>query len=89
MSISQGIVIGDDAAAWPYPAVAAADADAPVTGRVGGAAVALWRDEGSGAIRARSGGVETPVIIAYRRAWDDFYGDDGDGNGDGGAGSPD
>ena len=43
-----GIVIGDEAAAWPYPAVAAADAGAPVTGRVGGAAVALWRDEGSG-----------------------------------------
>ena len=80
-----GIVIGDEAAAWPYPAVAAAGAGAPVTGRVGAAAVALWRDEGSGAIRARSGEVETPVIIAYRRAWEDFYGDNGDGNDDGAA----
>ena len=80
-----GIVIGDEAAAWPYPEVAAASAGSPVTGRVGGAAVALWRDEDSGAIRAWSGGVETPVIIAYRRAWADFYGDDGDNGGDGGA----
>ena len=80
-----GIVIGDEAAAWPYPAVAAASAGSPVTGRVGAAAVALWRDEGSGGIRAWSGGAETPVIIAYRWAWADFYGGDGDNDSDGAA----
>ena len=70
-----GVVVGDAAAAWSYRAVAES-ADGAVVGRVGNIAVALRRDEASGAIRAWSGGVELPVIIAYRRAWEEFYGGD-------------
>lgn len=70
-----GVVVGDGAASWSYRAVAES-ADGGVVGRVGNIAVALRRDEASGAIRAWSGGVELPVIIAYRRAWEEFYGGD-------------
>ena len=67
-----GVVIGDAAASWSYRAVA--ESAGGIIGRVGSAAVTLRRDDASGAIRAWSGGVELPVIIAYRRAWQDFYG---------------
>ena len=69
-----GVVVGDAAASWPYRAVAES-ADG-IVGQVGSAEVTLRRDAASGAIRAWSGGAELPVIIAYRRAWAEFYGGD-------------
>ena len=69
-----GVVVGDAAASWPYRAVAES-ADG-VVGQVGSAEVTLRRDKDTGAIRAWSGGAELPVIIAYRRAWAEFYGGD-------------
>ena len=67
-----GVVVGGVAVSWPYRAVA--ERAGGVVGQVGSRVVALRRDESSGAIRAWSGGVEVPVIVAYRRAWEEFYG---------------
>ena len=72
--IIAGVVVGDAAASWPYRAVA--ESAGGIVGQVGNAEVTLRRDDASGAIRAWSGGVELPVIIAYRRAWAEFYGGD-------------
>ena len=72
--IIAGVVVGDAAASWPYRAVA--ESAGGVVGQVGDTTVELRRDDASGAIRAWSGGVELPVIIAYRRAWAEFYGGD-------------
>ena len=72
-----GVVVGDSAAAWPYPTIAGG---ATIQATVGGTPVIVWRDDQSGAVRAatssepaREPDVEIPVMIAYRSAWLRFY----------------
>ncbi len=68
-----GIVIGDEAAAWPYPAVIERGA---IDATVGDTPVRLWRDDKTGAVRATAtngDGRELPTIIAYRWAWEKLY----------------
>ena len=70
-----GVVVGDAAVAWPYPHAASGQA---VHATVGETAVALWLDDATGGIRARTttaDGIrrEAPTIIAYRQAWLKFY----------------
>ena len=72
-----GVVVGNAAAAWPYPTVADG---AKIRAIVGETPVEVWRDDQSGAVRAavwkdqeREHGPEVPVIVAYRSAWLKFY----------------
>ena len=68
-----GVVIGDAAAAWPYPAVIERG---PIEATVGDTPVRLWRDDATGAIRATTADGsprELPAIIAYRWAWEKLY----------------
>jgi len=74
-----GVIIGDVAAAWPYPWLADGNV---VNAAVGKTPVTVWRDPSSGAIRAsglsRPGQEfrsDIPVIIAWRSAWLKFYPD--------------
>ena len=68
-----GVVIGDQAAAWPYPMVIERG---PIDARVGDTSVRLWQDDETGAVRAVAdddGQRELPTIIAYRWAWQKLY----------------
>lgn len=68
-----GVVIGDQAAAWPYPVVIERG---PIQARVGDTSVRLWHDDATGAIRAVANDDaqrELPAIIAYRWAWQKLY----------------
>ena len=74
-----GVIIGDVAAAWPYPWLAAGNV---VNATVGETPITIWRDPSSGAIRAselnrpgREPRTDIPVIIAWRSAWLKFYPD--------------
>lgn len=74
-----GVIIGDVAAAWPYPWLAAGNV---VNATVGDTPITIRRDASSGAIRAsdlsRPDGeprYDIPVIIAWRSAWLKFYPD--------------
>ena len=74
-----GVIIGDDAAAWPYSWLAAGNV---VNATVGETPITIWRDASSGAIRAsdlsrpgREPRPDIPVIIAWRSAWLKFYPD--------------
>ena len=68
-----GVVIGDQAAAWPYPAVVQRGR---IDATVGDTPVRLWQDDATGAIRATTADGsprELPAIIAYRWAWEKLY----------------
>ena len=72
-----GVIIGDDAAAWPYRSLADGNI---VHATVGRTPIIIWRDASSGAIQAddlsRSDSEpqsRIPVVIALRSAWLKFY----------------
>lgn len=72
-----GLVIGDTAAAWPYARAASGEA---IHATVGEAAVTLWQDAHTGAVRAATTDAkgshrELPIILAYRQAWLKLYPD--------------
>lgn len=72
-----GVVLGDIAAAWPYPRVASGEA---IHVSIGATAVTLRLDGATGAVRAHATSAdgsrrELPALIAYRQAWLKFYPD--------------
>ncbi len=70
-----GVLVGEQAVAWPYRSILDAGS---ITTAIGGVNVTISVDEPTGAIRAVAGNGESrelPVIIAYRWAWEEFYPD--------------
>ena len=70
-----GVVVGAAASAWPYTRAASGEV---IHATVGESAIMLWRDDGSGGIRAaaiNAEGIqrELPTIMAYRQAWLKFH----------------
>lgn len=70
-----GVVMENQAMAWPYQSVLDSD---PIAAEVGGVNVVISADPATGAVRAMTADEnprELPVIIAYRWAWGKLYPD--------------
>ena len=70
-----GVVVGNQAMAWPYLSV---QESGPIIAEIGGIGLVISTDSATGAVRAVTLGDkprELPVIIAYRWAWAELYPD--------------
>lgn len=70
-----GVVLGNQAMAWPYRSVLDSG---PIAAEVGGVSVVISADPATGAVRAMTADedpMDLPVIIAYRWAWAELYPD--------------